>query len=421
MTVPSSLGFQGEPPLTRILCPLCSSIDVTPFFSRKQVPVLTNLLLEHQEAARQIQRGTIHLTVCQQCGFVFNRAFESASLYNDHYDNSQASAPSFVRYLDGRIHQILLAKPLRGGCVVEVGCGDGFFLRRLLEADIDAIGYGFDPSYRGPLSALDGRLHFQPCYYDEQCCEISADILVCRHVIEHIPQPLLFLTMIRRTLAHSPHAHVFFETPTIEWIFQNQVFWDIYYEHCSYFAAHTITLALELAGFRVERIEHIFGGQYLWIEASVAQSEPSSACPVLHPGSLPTLAAQFERAALLRAALWQSTIQTLRQEGPVALLGAAGKGVTLANLLDPTGELISCVVDVNPHKHHKYLPGTGHPIVPYEALRARGVTSALLLNPNYLEDARAFLRAHHLSVRLVTEQEYALSALEAGGVQREIA
>lgn len=419
MTFPPFSSSQGEPLLERTVCPLCSSIAVTPFLLREHVPVLTNLLLEHQDAARHIRRGTIHLAVCEQCGFIFNRAFDSAALYNDRYDNSQAYAPSFVQYLDERIRQVLLAKPLQDGCVVEVGCGDGFFLRRLIEAGVGITGYGFDPSYRGSLSMLDGRLHFQSCYYDERCCEIPADLLVCRHVIEHIPQPLPFLAMIRRTLAHSPHARAFFETPTIEWILQNQVIWDIYYEHCSYFAPHTITLALELAGFRVERIEHTFGGQYLWVEATVCQSEQQPANLVMQSGSLPVLAAQFERAEHLCTAYWQSTIQTLRQEGPVALLGAAGKGVTLANLIDPMGALISCIVDVNPQKQHKYLPGTGHPIVPYEELQTRGIASALLLNPNYYEDAVTLLEAHHISVRLVTEKESVPPVVETRMAQRD--
>ncbi len=419
MTFPPFSSSQDEPLPERTLCPLCSSIAVTPFLFRENVPVLTNLLLEHKDAACQIRRGTIHLTVCEQCGFVFNRAFDSAALYDGRYDNSQAYAPSFVDYLDERIRQVLLAKPLPGGCVVEVGCGNGFFLRRLIEADVGTTGYGFDPSYGGPFSMLDGRLHFQPCYYDERCSEIPADILVCRHVIEHIPQPLPFLAMIRQTLAHSPHTRAFFETPTVEWILQNQVIWDIYYEHCSYFAPNTITLALELAGFRVERIEHTFGGQYLWIEATVCQSDQQPANPVIQSGSLPALAAQFERAEHLYTTHWQSIIQTLRQEGPVALLGAAGKGVTLANLIDPTGELISCVVDVNPQKQHKYLPGTGHPIVPYEELQTHGIASALLLNPNYYEDARKLLEAHHLSVRLVTEQANVFPVVGIGKAQRD--
>jgi C-methyltransferase C-terminal domain len=86
----------------------------------------------------------------------------------------------------------------------------------------------------------------------------------------------------------------------------------------------------------------------------------------------------------------------------VAILGAAGKGVTLANLIDPDCQLISCLVDLNPHKQQKFLPGTGHPIVSYEAMKTYRITSAVLLNPNYYDDTIQILSRHQFSVRLIT-------------------
>src|SRR5581483_8505345 len=90
---------QPEQLLTK-RCPLCASTTTTPFLRRSGVPVLTNLLIASQEAARQVQRGDIVLLVCHTCGFVFNGAFGTSTLYNEHYENSQAHAPAFESYLD---------------------------------------------------------------------------------------------------------------------------------------------------------------------------------------------------------------------------------------------------------------------------------------------------------------------------------
>ena len=49
------------------------------------------------------------------------------------------------------------------------------------------------------------------------------------------------------------------------------------------------------------------------------------------------------------------------------------KGVTIANLIDPTNELFACVVDLNPGKQGHFLAGTGHPIVGPHALQVSGV------------------------------------------------
>ncbi len=344
---------QNEHFLATYCCPLWSSTTLTLFVRRCSVPVLTNLLIETQEAARQVQRGDILLVVCTNCGFVFNEAFEHAERYNEYYDNSQAHAPSFERYLDTLVQSLLVEQHLPQCRIIEVGCGDGFFLQKLVEADARNTGYGFDPSYRGSACALDGRLRFETRYYDDICPEMLADVLVCRHVIEHMKRPVPFLRMLRRALSPSAHARAFFETPAIDWILRNTTIWDIYYEHCSYFSTETITLALELAGFQVQCVKRTFGDQYLWVEATVRDWEQVPSI-TLEPGSIPSLAFQFQRNEQLFCEQWRQTIQTLSQDGPVALVGAAGKGVTLAHLVDPDCQFIACLVDLNPQKQQKF-------------------------------------------------------------------
>jgi hypothetical protein len=81
--------------------------------------------------------------------------------------------------------------------------------------------------------------------------------------------------------------------------------------------------------------------------------------------------------------------------------GAAAKGVTLANLCDPDRALIACVVDLNPNKQGAYLPGTGHRIVGPQDLAALKVRTAVMTNPNYLDENARLLRDASLDVRLV--------------------
>jgi len=73
------------------------------------------------------------------------------------------------------------------------------------------------------------------------------------------------------------------------------------------------------------------------------------------------------------------------------LWGAAAKGATFANLVDPDGTRIDCVVDINPNKQGGYLPGAGHPIVAPDALRDRNVAAVLITNPNYHDEIVARL------------------------------
>lgn len=366
-------------------CTVCESRRLTHFLQRSQVPVHQNLVVTSQEAARLVARGELDLVVCEDCGFVFNRAFDLSLLaYGEDYDNTQSCSAYFDAYLDGLVKDMVERQGACNSIIVEVGCGKGQFLRKLVGyPGANNRGFGFDPSYVGSDTELDGRLVFRRCYYDDTCTDVTADVVVCRHVIEHVPEPMALLRSVRAALGHSPNARVFFETPCVEWILRNRVVWDFFYEHCSLFSASSLSAAFERSGFSVERVEHIFGGQYLWLEARVSDA------------ALPILRGRPETVALARnygadektlRKKWLDKLVELKARGKVALWGAGAKGATFANLVDPGCVLIDCVVDLNPNKQGRYIPGTGHPIVAPSDLHRRGVMNAVLMNPNYREE-----------------------------------
>jgi 2-polyprenyl-3-methyl-5-hydroxy-6-metoxy-1,4-benzoquinol methylase len=379
-------------------CPVCGSLSPDPFLHRAGVPVHQNLIVRDERAALALGRGRLSLHVCKACGFVFNAAFDPSLLsYGAAYDNTQSCSPAFEAYVEELAGRIVHERGVQNARIVEVGCGKGAFLRALVHRHPGNVGVGFDPSYEGPETAEEGRARFERRFFDETCGALEADVVVCRHVIEHIADPVKLLRVVRATLGHRP-ARVFFETPCVAWILEHEVIWDFFYEHCSYFTSESLATAFERAGFEVDSITHTFGGQYLWAEAHPA------AVPVtarLTPGNMPMLARRFAEHEANRVEALRGEIETLAREGPVALWGAAAKGVTLANLIDKGRQLFACVVDVNPNKHGALLPGTGHRIVAPEDLRSRNVRTAVLTNPNYFDENARLLRAAALDVRLV--------------------
>lgn len=357
-------------------CPVCQSKELHPLLQRSGIPVFQNLPCIDQATARNIPRGDLTLTRCEQCSFVFNATFDGSLVeYGAGYENAQDHSPAFQAHLDKRVAAIL-DQGVRNSTVVEIGCGNGRFLERLaLEGN--NRGFGFDPSYTGPEERLDGRVTIFSKLFDETVKLETVDAVVCRHVIEHISQPRLFLANLAKALEPHPHVQLFFETPSVEWIFENRQIWDFFYEHCSYFSDATLGNVFAEAGFRNSRVEKVFGGQYLWIEATASFASAEQ-----------RLLEQLQRG--------------LAAGHLVALWGAGAKGVTLANLLDPTGEKIDCVVDINPRKQGKFVPGTGHPIVSPEQLVKRGVKTAFILNPNYKQECQDMLEKLGANIKLLT-------------------
>jgi SAM-dependent methyltransferase len=386
-------------------CPICGSETTFQFLRRSSVPVHQNLLFRDASAARGASRGDMTMCLCQRCNFGFNGAFRPELLdYSQNYDNTQTWSPAFDRYVDGLVRELVEVHGVRGCRVVELGCGKGAFLKKLVAyPGAGNVGHGFDPAYVGPEVDLEGRLLFSRSFF-EGASDLEADVIVCRHVIEHLREPLALLRSLRTALVQSGRALVFFETPCLEWILHRQVVWDFFYEHCSLFTACSLATAFEVAGFGEISVRQVFNGQYLWLRGQVIPSYPLT--PVRSYGPTESSPSNTLRLARLFAQQEQGQMRSLEalvgnlvDLGTVVVWGAGAKGVTFCNLVDPLCQFISGVIDLNPAKQGKYVAGTGHRIYGPDYLRSAGISAVLVLNPYYADEIAAHVR--HLGSQTV--------------------
>jgi SAM-dependent methyltransferase len=383
-------GMMGDADMREdpgVRCPVCTIGPLELILHREGVPVIQNYLFATPDAARAIGRGTLDYHACLNCTFVFNAAFAPELLeYGPDYENTQTHSDWFSSYVDGLVERLVTEHGVSQGSVLEVGSGKGGFLEKLLSREgSTATAVGFDPAYVGPDTALDGRIQFVREFFGPDTA-VPADVVISRHVIEHIPDPLAFLSSIRAAIGSRTQTKLFIETPCVEWILEHEVSWDLFYEHCSLFTRESLGRVLSEAGFGVTRIEHMFGGQYLWAEATAA----ATAWPEVRGDAFSALAVRFRQHDQERVELWRATVDELRTRGSVAVWGAGAKGVTFCNLTDPQATAIAAVVDVNPAKQGKFLTGTGHRIITPEQA-AKECDSVLVLNPNYLKEIAASL------------------------------
>jgi SAM-dependent methyltransferase len=374
-------------------CPGCGGRELRPVYSRSGVPVHQNIAAPTQAEALRCPRGDIALAHCAECGLVFNAAFDETLVrYAPGYDASQSHSPLFGRYLDELARDLVARHSLHGKTVVEIGCGAGDFLARLCRIGAKE-GIGFDPSYAGRPDRLPPGVTVRAEAYPPGRPHPPAHLVCARHVLEHIARPAAFLAALRGAAGNPDGAPVFVETPRLEWILEQHAFWDVFYEHCSYFTAPVLRRLLEAAGLAVARAGPTFGGQYQFVEARPGR--PSRA-PLPPDGEAPAaLAARLEafaRDADTRRAEWGARLGALSRRGGCLVWGAGAKGVTFLNALDAGPDTVPAVVDLNPAKQGRYVPGTGQPIIAPSDLHRYPAGSILVMNSHYLEEIQALAR-----------------------------
>ncbi len=369
--------------------PVCPESEVIPLIEMKQVPVHCNVLWPSREAARNAPRGDIHLGYLPGCGHTYNLAFDPSLMeYTQEYENSLHFSPRFQEYATALADGLVEKYDLRDKDIVEIGAGKGDFLIMLCALQGNR-GWGYDPSYVPDEGYTAPNVTFVQDFYTEKYIDQPADLIVCRHVLEHIPDPDAFIAQVRRAVG-GQRSVVFFEVPNSLWTLRRGGIWDVIYEHCSFFSPFSLAHLFRRHGFDVLAVNEVFGGQFVTIEVvpSGAGEQPSATAS-FSPADLAALTADahaFAESYRAKREEWQTRLATLAAEGKRGVVwGAGSKGVTFLNAM-AAGDEIAAVVDINPRKQGKYVAGTGQRIVAPAELAELRPDFVIIMNANYRDE-----------------------------------
>tara|TARA_B100000315_G_scaffold127921_1_gene117630 strand:+ start:2519 stop:3379 length:861 start_codon:yes stop_codon:yes gene_type:complete len=266
---------------------------------------------------------------------------------------------------------------------LEIGCGKGDFLKRLsVITGCRAVGY--DNAYEGEKCYRD-RVFFHGKNYQAEEDNVKYDLLILRHVLEHVPNPYVFMREILDMAPLRKGARLLIEVPDFNWILEKRSFFDISYEHCNYFLSSSLVELMRKIDVGLKKIINAFDDEYLVMQGIYKAERSNHDSPSLVVLER-NLFESFEEEK-------QKVIEKIRHADNVCVWGAAGKGIIfLSGLSEDIIEKISFVVDINTSKQGRYLPLSGKRVESSEILKqAKGKLLVLIMNKIYEKEIKTML------------------------------
>jgi hypothetical protein len=332
-------------------------------YSQQNFPVLQNRVYESVNDAINCPTGDIKIVQNIETGLIYNDAFDiDIIVYDKNYDNEQGVSLRFQQHLLDVAEMVELYMGKES--LVEVGCGKGLFLEMLLNRKVDIV--GFDPTYIGKNPRVIKK------FFEKGIIKKPANGLILRHVLEHIENPFDFLKQLKE--ANGGNGLIYIEVPCFDWICDNRVWFDIFYEHVNYFRLDDFS---RMFG-KIISSGRFFGGQYLYIIADLST--------LREPYNVLQTSIDFPLDFLNGL----KSNDKVNNNEKVCIWGGGSKGVIFSLLRQRESLPVDFVIDVNPAKQGKYLPLTGLLVQsPEDVLSKLPIGSSIyVMNSNYLEEVK---------------------------------
>lgn len=338
-----------------IACPACGHHVAVAFFDGGAQALATIAWPETGAAARSMPRLPLDFVRCVECGHVYNAAFDYAAVPYSDKPNLMFNRGTIWKGFIGQIIDKIAARLGPDPVVVEIGHGDGSFLGGLAAVLRRGRFLGFDPhGATSPDNRLDLRAEmFVPAHH---LPDLEPDIMISRHVLEHLMNPLGFLQTLSFVAAcHGQRPLAYFEVPCIDRAIETRRTVDFYYEHSSQFTTESFTRMLARSAVMVEELGHGYQGEVVYALVRLGHASGQ----VAHAAD----AAAFLAAADRSRVTIVDQIASLHRSGRrVAFWGGTGKSAAFMQRYGVDAERFPIVVDSDPAKVGTFVPGTGQEI-----------------------------------------------------------
>lgn len=362
-------------------CKLCGEIAVIEFFEREQYPIWGGPVLSAAQS-EHLKFAPLRIGICSRCAFMSLTAPTGEELpdllYADFYSSSNPVCEDPENISDWRVTQLLELINGRmkgiGRQALEIASYDGQFLYQLRKHGWEVS--GCEPNPIGQQAASRYGFSVKQSYFHiDLYPPASFDLIVCRFVLEHVPEPLDFLKAA--WLALKPGGVVFIEVPDGADRVINRVLGSFVPEHVSYFCQSSLEAALLKQGFVNPEFKLYQGG--IIVSASRPENGQSAAPEPGDVSDLVASATSFEADAADRIDQLRMIVEELSaQHKRIAIYGANTQTIEYFNRGGIHEDQVSYIIDDDPYKQGLQLVGTRLPVAPINKLKESPVEAIVV-------------------------------------------
>ena len=303
---------------------------------------------------------------CVDCGHIFNAAFDYEKVPYFNKPNLMFNRGQLWSGFVENAIEVLQGKIPTDPTVVEIGHGDGGFLRSIARKTSRGRFVGFDPYGIGDE---DEFVTFRKSMFEPELHlpELRPDLIITRHVLEHMANPLGFLQKIHFVSGMLDiQPVIYIEVPCVDRLLETSRTVDLYYEHSSQFTSKSFVRMLECSGGKVEFVKHGYHGEIIY--ATLRMIGDSGHLEVVRTAKKYRAETEHSRNII------QSQLRDLCDSGKrIAVWGGTGKSAAFMNRYGLDAIRFPVVVDSDMDKVGTYVPGTGQEIQFRDLLKTKEV------------------------------------------------
>lgn len=319
----------------------------------------------------------LRVLTCENCWLVQTEDYAGReALFTSDYAYFSSFSQSWLAHSKAYAESVISRFELgEESCVVEVAANDGYLLQYFAAAGIP--NYGIEPTASTAAAARKKGIEIVESFFGVALAGDlvgkgqSADIIAANNVLAHVPDINDFVSAFALLL--KPEGVATFEFPHLLRMAEHRQFDTVYHEHYSYLSLNAVTNVFEKNGLQIFDVEEIttHGGS---LRVFAQRTDGTHA----RTSAVARILAEEDRSGIKTSQFYldfQAAAEKIkndfvaflidaRREGKiVAAYGAAAKGNTMMNYAGVRPDLISYVVDRNPAKAGKFMPGSRLPIV----------------------------------------------------------